>query len=132
LRQRVVIAMALACKPKVLIADEPTTALDVTVQAQIFDLLQEMRDEIGSAVILIAHDMGAIAERAQRVVVMYAGHEVEEGPVDAALSEPLHPYTRGLIACVPHPQVEPTSERPPLAALSAARTSRASIERLIA
>jgi peptide/nickel transport system ATP-binding protein len=101
MRQRVMIAMALACKPDLLIADEPTTALDVTVQAQIFDLISELRERTGSAVILITHDMGAIAEMADRVAVMYAGRIVEEADVDELLSRPLHPYTQGLIACAP-------------------------------
>ncbi len=114
MRQRVMIAMALACRPKVLIADEPTTALDVTVQAQIFDLLKELQRDTGTAIVLITHDMGAIAEMAERVVVMYAGRKVEEGPVGRILSRPLHPYTRGLIACVPHLTAEPPAERPPL------------------
>ncbi|NDC73919.1 ABC transporter ATP-binding protein [bacterium] len=101
MRQRVMIAMALACKPDVLIADEPTTALDVTVQAQIFDLIADMRERTGTAVMLITHDMGAIAEMADRVVVMYAGRIVEAGAVRDILSAPQHPYTRGLIACAP-------------------------------
>ena len=98
MRQRVMIAIALACRPRILIADEPTTALDVTVQAQIFDLLQALREETGTAIILITHDMGVVAEMAERVVVMYAGRMVEEGPVREILSEPHHPYTQGLIA----------------------------------
>ena len=114
MRQRVMIAMALACRPRVLIADEPTTALDVTVQAQIFDLLEELQRSTGTAIILITHDMGAIAELAERVVVMYAGRKVEEGPVDEILSRPLHPYTRGLIECVPHLLADPPPERPAL------------------
>ena len=101
MRQRVMIAMALACNPAVLIADEPTTALDVTVQAQIFALISELRSSTGAAVILITHDMGSVAEMADRVVVMYAGRIVEEGAVDEVLGEPLHPYTQGLIACAP-------------------------------
>jgi len=96
------IAMALACRPRVLIADEPTTALDTTVQAQIFDLLQNLQDETGTAIIMITHDMGAIAELADNVAVMYAGRIVEMGRVDTVLSVPDHPYTKGLIACVPH------------------------------
>jgi len=115
MRQRVMIAMALACNPAVLIADEPTTALDVTVQAQIFDLLDELRRETRTAIILITHDMGVIAEMADRVVVMYAGRIVEEGSVEAILDQPCHPYTQGLIACVPHLDPEPSAERPPLA-----------------
>ena len=101
MRQRVMIAMALACKPDVLIADEPTTALDVTVQAQIFDLIADLREHTGTAVLLITHDMGAVAEMADRVAVMYAGHIVENGAVGDILQSPLHPYTRGLIACAP-------------------------------
>jgi peptide/nickel transport system ATP-binding protein len=101
MRQRVMIAMALACKPDVLIADEPTTALDVTVQAQIFDLISELRERTGTAVVLITHDMGAIAEMADRVAVMYAGRIVEEGSVAEVLHAPMHPYTQGLIACAP-------------------------------
>ena len=101
MRQRVMIAMALACRPDVLIADEPTTALDVTVQAQIFDLISELRERTGTAVILITHDMGAIAEMADRVAVMYAGRIVEEGAVEDVLAAPQHPYTQGLIACAP-------------------------------
>ena len=108
-RQRVMIAIALACKPKILIADEPTTALDVTVQAQIFDLLRDLRRETGTAIILITHDMGAVAEMADRVIVMYAGRKAEIGPVDQIIEHPRHPYTKGLIACVPH-LVEPLTE----------------------
>lgn len=114
MRQRVMIAMALACEPKILIADEPTTALDVTVQAQIFDLLQKLQEDTGTAIILITHDMGVIAEMTQRVVVMYAGRKVEEASVDEILSNPKHPYSQGLITCVPHLQAEPPVERPPL------------------
>ena len=101
MRQRVMIAMALACKPDVLIADEPTTALDVTVQAQIFDLIADLRERTGTAVMLITHDMGVVAEMADRVVVMYAGRIVESGAVAEVLETPRHPYTRGLIACSP-------------------------------
>lgn len=111
MRQRVMIAMALACEPRVLIADEPTTALDVTVQAQIFDLLQDLQQKTGTAIILITHDMGVIAEMTQRVVVMYAGRKIEEAQVDDILSEPNHPYTKGLITCVPHLQADPTATR---------------------
>jgi len=102
MRQRVMIAMALACRPRVLIADEPTTALDATVQAQIFDLLQDLQRDTGTAIILITHDMGAIAELADDVGVMYAGRIVEMGSVEQVLNKPQHPYTRGLINCVPH------------------------------
>jgi peptide/nickel transport system ATP-binding protein len=102
MRQRVMIAMALSCQPSVLIADEPTTALDVTVQAQIFDLLNDVQRKMGTAIILITHDMGVIAENTQRVVVMYAGHKFEEGPVKEIIHHPRHPYTSGLIRCTPH------------------------------
>jgi peptide/nickel transport system ATP-binding protein len=101
MRQRVMIAMALSCNPKVLIADEPTTALDVTIQAQILELIQELKEKLGTAVILITHDLGVVAETAQRVVVMYAGRNVEEAPVEELFAAPLHPYTRGLMAAVP-------------------------------
>ena len=112
MRQRVMIAMALACRPKVLIADEPTTALDVTVQAQIFDLMRAVGKETEAAIILITHDMGSVAEMAERVVVMYAGRKIEEGCVDDILARPRHPYTRGLIACVPHLLEIVSAERP--------------------
>ena len=101
MRQRVMIAMALACRPDILIADEPTTALDVTVQAQIFDLLRELQREKGTAILLITHDMGAVAEMADRVMVMYAGRVIEQGRADRLLESPRHPYTRGLIECLP-------------------------------
>ena len=100
-RQRVMIAMALSCDPKVLIADEPTTALDVTIQAQILDLLRDLQRQLGMAVLLITHDLGVIAEVADRVAVMYAGKIVEMGPADAIFHHPMHPYTRGLLASVP-------------------------------
>ena len=111
MRQRVMIAMALACRPSVLIADEPTTALDVTVQAQVFDLLKELQEKTGTAIILISHDMGVIAEMADRVMVMYAGRIVEEASTDEILESPRHPYTQGLISCVPHMEEEPPAER---------------------
>ncbi|KAB2920703.1 MAG: ABC transporter ATP-binding protein [Hyphomicrobiaceae bacterium] len=101
MRQRVMIAMALACNPKVLIADEPTTALDVTVQAQILDLMRQLKAKTGSAIVLITHDLGVVAEMAQRVVVMYAGRKVEEAPVEALFAKPRHPYTRALLGSVP-------------------------------
>ncbi|CZZ87461.1 oligopeptide ABC transporter ATP-binding protein [Bordetella ansorpii] len=101
MRQRVMIAMALACEPDILIADEPTTALDVTVQAQIFDLLRDLQARRNTAIVLITHDMGAVAEMADRVIVMYAGRVVEQGSVDEVLGAPSHPYTQGLIACLP-------------------------------
>jgi peptide/nickel transport system ATP-binding protein len=101
MRQRVMIAMALACKPKLIIADEPTTALDVTIQAQILDLLQDMKERFGMAVMLITHAMGVVAETAQRVVVMYAGKVVEEASVDDLFADPRHPYTQGLIRSIP-------------------------------
>ncbi len=100
-RQRVMIAMALACNPKLLIADEPTTALDVTIQAQVLDLLMDLRDELGMAIVVITHNMGVIAETADRVLVMYAGRIVEQAPVQTIFDAPAHPYTRGLLSCVP-------------------------------
>lgn len=99
--QRIMIAMALACVPDLLIADEPTTALDVTIQAQILDLMRDMRTQLGSAMMLITHDLGVIAEMANRVVVMYAGTIVEESPVASLFDKPLHPYTQGLIGSIP-------------------------------
>ncbi|MAV46888.1 MAG: ABC transporter ATP-binding protein [Alphaproteobacteria bacterium TMED89] len=113
-RQRVMIAIALACKPKVLIADEPTTALDVTVQAQIFDLLRDLRKETGTSIILITHDMGAVAEMAERMIVMYAGRIAEVGAVDEIISAPRHPYTKGLISCVPHVLATVSDTKEPL------------------
>ncbi|MCC6717840.1 MAG: ABC transporter ATP-binding protein [Acetobacteraceae bacterium] len=101
MRQRAMIAMALACNPKVLIADEPTTALDVTIQAQILDLIVKLQQERGTAVILITHDLGVVAETAHRVVVMYAGRKIEEATVEDLFDTPLHPYTHGLMASVP-------------------------------
>jgi peptide/nickel transport system ATP-binding protein len=101
MRQRVMIAMALACNPQVLIADEPTTALDVTIQAQILELIRELKEKLGTAMILITHDLGVVAETAQRVAVLYAGRKVEEAPVDRLFARPLHPYTRGLMAAIP-------------------------------
>jgi peptide/nickel transport system ATP-binding protein len=101
MRQRVMIAMALACNPRLLIADEPTTALDVTIQAQILDLMRDLKTRLGSAILLITHDLGVVAEMAQRVVVMYAGRKVEEGGVESIFLRPMHPYTRGLLGAVP-------------------------------
>jgi len=101
MRQRVMIAMALACNPKLLIADEPTTALDVTVQAQILDLMRQLKSKTGAAIILITHSLGLVAEMAQRVVVMYGGRKVEEAPVQALFARPRHPYTQALLGSVP-------------------------------
>ena len=103
LRQRVMIAMALMCEPELLIADEPTTALDVTIQAQILRLLADLQKEFGIAIMLITHDLGVVARIADRVAVMYAGQVVEEGPAAALFSDPRHPYTRGLLDCIPVP-----------------------------
>jgi peptide/nickel transport system ATP-binding protein len=100
-RQRVMIAMALSCNPKLLIADEPTTALDVTIQAQILDLMLDMKSRLGMSILLITHAMGVVAEVAQRVAVMYAGKVVEEAPVDTLFGNPRHPYTQGLIRSIP-------------------------------
>ena len=111
MRQRVMIAMALACDPKLLIADEPTTALDVTIQAQILDLMRALKEKTGAAIMLITHDLGVVAEMAQRVVVMYAGRKVEEARVDDIFARPRHPYTRGLLNSMPR--------------LGAAKTARA-------
>jgi peptide/nickel transport system ATP-binding protein len=105
MRQRAMIAMALACNPRVLIADEPTTALDVTIQAQILDLILELQKQLGTAVILITHNLGVVAETAQRVIVMYAGKKVEEAEVDALFAQPLHPYTHGLLASIPRLEI---------------------------
>jgi peptide/nickel transport system ATP-binding protein len=101
MRQRVMIAMALGCNPKLLIADEPTTALDVTIQAQILELMQELKTRVATAILLITHDLGVVAEVAQRVMVMYAGRQVEEAPVRELFRSPRHPYTRGLLGAVP-------------------------------
>jgi peptide/nickel transport system ATP-binding protein len=101
MRQRVMIAIAIACNPKVLVADEPTTALDVTIQAQILDLMRDLQSRIGSAIILITHDLGVVAEMARRVVVMYAGRKVEEASVEDIFQDPKHPYTRGLLGAIP-------------------------------
>jgi peptide/nickel transport system ATP-binding protein len=101
MRQRVMIAIALACRPKLLIADEPTTALDVTIQAQILNLMTDLKRRVGAAIILITHDLGVVAETAERVMVMYAGRKVEEAPVAELFRSPRHPYTRGLLSAVP-------------------------------
>src|SRR5437870_1904638 len=113
MRQRVMIAMALACNTKLLIADEPTTALDVTIQAQILDLMRELKQKIDAAIVLITHDLGVVAEMAQRVVVMYAGRRAEEAPVGTLFRRPLHPYTRGLLASVPRLGASLATERLP-------------------
>ena len=110
IRYRVAIAMALALRPRFLIADEPTTALDVTVQAQILELIRDMQQDLGMSVILITHDLGVIAEVCDEVIVMYAGRIVERGPVREIFAKPLHPYTQGLIQCLPtldHPPKTP-------------------------
>jgi peptide/nickel transport system ATP-binding protein len=111
MRQRVMIAMALSCNPKLLIADEPTTALDVTIQAQILELLNELKAKLGMAVMLITHDMGVIAETAQRVVVMYAARVAEEAPVKELFKEPLHPYTQGLLRSIPRIDLAATQKQ---------------------
>jgi peptide/nickel transport system ATP-binding protein len=106
MRQRVMIAMALACAPKILIADEPTTALDVTIQAGILDLMRDIRERLGTAIVLITHNLGVVADVADRVIVMYAGRKAEEAPVVDLFAEPQHPYTNGLLGAVPRPSVE--------------------------
>ena len=105
MRQRAMIAMALSCNPKVLIADEPTTALDVTIEAQILDLMRNLQSELGTAVILITHDLGVVAEMARKVVVMYAGKVVEQAPVHTIFAEPNHPYTQGLLQSLPNAEL---------------------------
>ncbi len=116
MRQRVVMAMALACDPVLLIADEPTTALDVTTQAQILELLEELKQRLGMAILLITHDLGIVAQSAQRVIVMYAGRVVEEASVEQLFTNALHPYTRGLLSSLPHPElaVDEPGGPPPL------------------
>jgi oligopeptide/dipeptide ABC transporter ATP-binding protein len=101
MRQRVMIAMALSCRPRLLIADEPTTALDVTIQAQILDLLGDLRRRLGMALLLVTHDLGVVAERTDEVAIMYAGRIVEHAPVGDVFERPLHPYTRGLLRSIP-------------------------------
>jgi oligopeptide/dipeptide ABC transporter ATP-binding protein len=105
MRQRVMIAMAVSCNPKLLIADEPTTALDVTIQAQILDLMREIQETLGTAIVLITHDMGVVAENADRVVVMYAGRKVEEASAKDLFEQPGHPYTKGLLGSIPNVEV---------------------------
>jgi peptide/nickel transport system ATP-binding protein len=116
MRQRVMIAMALSCNPKLLIADEPTTALDVTIQAQILELIAEMKERLGMAVMLITHAMGVVAETAQRVAVMYAGKVVEDAPVGELFSRPRHPYTQGLIRSIP--RIDKAGRKTRLAAIA--------------
>jgi len=105
MRQRVMIAMAIACEPKVLLADEPTTALDVTIQAQILETLRELRERLGMSVVLITHDLGVVAEHTEQVIVMYAARVVESAPVASIFARPRHPYTRGLLESIPKPRV---------------------------
>ena len=138
MRQRVMIAMAVACNPKVLIADEPTTALDVTIKAGILDLLRDVRERLGTAIVLITHDLGVVADIADRVVVMYAGRKVEEAPVHELFAHPQHPYTVGLLAALPQatngsdrrrlqeiPGIVPSLPEPPNACTFAPRCPRA-------
>jgi peptide/nickel transport system ATP-binding protein len=142
MRQRVMIAMAFACDPKVLIADEPTTALDVTIQAQILALMSDLQKRLGTAVVLITHDLGVVAETCQRVIVMYAGRKVEEADVEELFDRPLHPYTQGLMASMPHlnrgqgdgqrlkeiPGMVPSLLDPPAGCRFAGRCARATAE----
>jgi oligopeptide/dipeptide ABC transporter ATP-binding protein len=111
MRQRAMIAMALSCNPKVLIADEPTTALDVTIQAQILDLMRNLQHELGTAILMITHDLGVVAEMARKVVVMYAGKVVEQAPVEQIFAEPNHPYTQGLLQSLPRVDKDATGEK---------------------
>jgi peptide/nickel transport system ATP-binding protein len=108
MRQRVMIAMALACDPKILIADEPTTALDVTIQAGILDLMRDIRERLGTSIVLITHNLGVVADIADRVIVMYAGRKAEEAPVHELFAYPQHPYTNGLLGAVPRPRAAPS------------------------
>lgn len=110
MRQRVMIAMALACRPQILIADEPTTALDVTIQAQILDLIRDLNESMETSVIFITHDLGVVSELCDTVIVMYTGHIVEKAPAQELFSEPKHPYTAGLLNAIPRI----TKDRPPL------------------
>jgi peptide/nickel transport system ATP-binding protein/oligopeptide transport system ATP-binding protein len=112
MRQRVMIAMALSCSPKVLIADEPTTALDVTIQAQILDELRDLRDQTGAGVILVTHDLGVVADIADRVIVMYAGRVVEQGTLDEIFYNPQHPYTWGLLGSIMRVDSDPSERLP--------------------
>jgi peptide/nickel transport system ATP-binding protein len=114
MRQRIVVAIALACRPQVLIADEPTTALDVTIQAQVLELIDRLKRELGMGVILITHDLGVVAEWSQRVMVMYAGRKVEEADAETFFSAPTHPYSRALLASVPRPDMSVDGEFAPL------------------
>jgi len=140
MRQRVMIAMAVACNPKVLLADEPTTALDVTIQAQVLDIMRDLRAQLGTSIVLITHDLGVVADIADDVVVMYAGHVVESGAVDTVFAGPRHPYTIGLLGSVPRPDLGlddgrgrlreipgfvPTLREPPGACVFAPRCPRA-------
>ena len=135
MRQRALIAMSLACEPELLIADEPTTALDVTIQAQILELIADIRDRLGLAVLMITHDLGVVAGLCQRVAVMYAGEIVEEGPIDEMFAQPRHPYTRGLLASTPRldslahrlsgiPGSPPRMDAPPVGCAFSARCSQ--------
>lgn len=112
MRQRIMIAIALACRPKLLIADEPTTALDVTIQAQVLELISDIRARLGMSVVLITHDLGVVAEHCDRVMVMYAGQVVEEGPTAQVIGDPQHPYTQGLLASIPRPGLRGQPIRP--------------------
>ena len=117
IRQRVMIAMALACRPDILIADEPTTALDVTVQAQILELMHQLQEEMGMALIFITHDLGVVAEICDRVMVMYSGKVMEQADVDSIYANPRHPYTRGLLSCIPRIDSEPKTPLPTMAGM---------------
>ena len=103
MRQRIIIAIALACDPKIIIADEPTTALDVTIQAQVLELISNLKDEIDSGIIMITHDLGVVASICDRIAIMYGGKIVEEGTTDEIFYDPKHPYTKGLLSCISNP-----------------------------